>query len=77
LELAVQAHLGHLLAYALTDPANDAQRALLAQDSLLPSVAPADRGAGTTLAGLNSRWSDDPNYGARLSAQATFIKTTG
>ena len=76
-ELAVQAQLGHLLAYAVAAPANDAQRALLAQDPLLPSVPPADRGAGTTLAGLNTRWSDDPTYGARLAAQATFIKTTG
>jgi hypothetical protein len=76
-EVAVQAHLGHLLAYAVADAANDAQRALLAQDPLLPSVPPTDRGAGTTLAGLNTRWSDDPAYGARLAAQATFIKTTG
>ncbi len=56
-EHAVPAHLGRLLAYALTDAqANDAQRELIAKALAVRPLSPSLRGVAPTILGLNGRW---------------------
>lgn len=54
---AIEAHLGRLLAYALTDDqANDEQQRLIRYALSLRPLPPSFRGAASTLEGLNGRW---------------------
>ncbi|MGB9750988.1 glucosaminidase domain-containing protein [Roseiflexus castenholzii] len=56
-EHAIPAHLGRLLAYALTDEqANDAQRTLITTALAVRPLSPALRGVAPTILGLNGRW---------------------
>lgn len=66
-ENAVQAHLGQLLAFALTDAeANDAQRAMMARNPRHANIPAQLRGAAKTIAGLNGRWTDNSDYATGL-----------
>lgn len=74
-EEAVQAHIGQLLAYALTDAeANEAQREMIGRNPVLGQL-PADvRGVARTLAGLNHRWTGGDSYASGLVARAAAIR---
>lgn len=64
---AVQAHIGQLLAFALTDAqANDAQRAMMAKNPRHSHIAAELRGSAPTIGGLSGRWTDNADYGAGL-----------
>lgn len=70
-ELAVQAHIGQLLAFALRDDeASDAQRQMIQKNPRLGQIASDARGSAKTLAGLNNRWTNDPDYASKIVAQA-------
>ncbi len=70
-ELAVQAHLGQLLAFALTDDqATDAQRVMMQRNPRHAEIAPELRGSAPTLRGLNNRWTSGGNYAASVVARA-------
>jgi hypothetical protein len=57
LDDAIPAHLGRLLAYALTDQqANDPQRALIERALAYRPLADSYRGIAPTILGLNGRW---------------------
>jgi N-acetyl-anhydromuramyl-L-alanine amidase AmpD len=59
---AVQAHIGQLLAFALTDAqANDAQRDMMTKNPRHAHILPELRGSAPTIAGLKN-WTDDPLY---------------
>lgn len=74
-DLAVQAHLGQLLAFALTDAqANEAQRAMMQRNPLHASLDPKLRGCAPTLRGLNNRWTAAPNYATSVVARANAIR---
>ena len=71
---AVQAHLGRLLAVALTDAqATPAQRAMIGRYTQHRPVAPALRGAAPTVAGLGAAWGGAADYADRLIARAAEI----
>jgi len=73
---AIPAHLGRLLAYALTDAqANETQRALIAT-ALAVRPLPADlRGIAPTIPGLNGRWaSPGTTYGQSIIALARRMR---
>jgi len=54
---AIEAHLGRLLAYALTrEQANDEQQRLIRYALELRPLPPSFRGSAPTLEGLNGRW---------------------
>ncbi|MBP1468717.1 N-acetylmuramoyl-L-alanine amidase [Candidatus Chloroploca sp. M-50] len=54
---AIPAHIGRLLAYALSDEqANEAQRALIGHALALRPLPAQNRGVAPTLGGLNGRW---------------------
>jgi hypothetical protein len=73
-EESVQAHIGQLLAFALRDDeANAEQRAMMARNPRHANIAPELRGSARTLAGLNNRWTADPDYAAKLAARANAI----
>lgn len=65
---AVPAHIGRLLAYALTDAqANAAQRALIAKALSYRSLYDLYRGIAPTILGLNTRWAvPGTNYGEQI-----------
>ena len=65
---AVPAHIGRLLAYALTDEqANPAQKAMI-EKALAYRPLPAHlRGVAATVVGLNGRWAfPGTTYGQRI-----------
>lgn len=72
---AIRAHVGRLLAYAITDAqASAAQRALI-NEALRVRPLPANyRGAARTLAGLTGRWATDAQYAAKLARRANAIR---
>ena len=54
---AIEAHLGRILAYALTDDqANDEQKRLITYALSLRPLPPSFRGVAPTMVGLNGRW---------------------
>lgn len=71
-EHAIPAHLGRLLAYALTDAqANEAQRELIAKALAVRPLSPALRGVAPTILGLNGRWAvPGTTYGQSIVALA-------
>lgn len=75
-EHAVPAHLGRLLAYALTDDqANEAQRALIATALAVRPLSPALRGVAPTILGLNGRWAvPGTTYGQAIVALARRMR---
>jgi hypothetical protein len=74
-ENSVQAHIGQLLALALTDAeANDAQKAMMARNPRHGHIGPELRGAAKTIGGLNNRWTNNPDYASGLINRATAIQ---
>lgn len=74
-DAAVQAHIGQLLAFALRDDeANEAQRQMMQRNPRHAKIKPELRGAARTLAGLNSRWTDDADYASKLVNRAESIR---
>jgi len=75
-EHAIPAHLGRLLAYALTDEqANDAQRALIATALTVRPLSPGLRGVAPTILGLNGRWAvPGTTYGQSIVALARRMR---
>jgi len=67
---AIPAHLGRLLAYALTDAqASDAQRRLIDYALQYRSLPAGYRGCAPTITGLNGRWAvPGTTYGQRIIA---------
>jgi hypothetical protein len=74
-ENAVQAHIGQLLAFALTDgEANEAQKVMMAKNPRHGRIPTELRGSAKTLAGLNNRWTTNPDYAAGLIKRATAVQ---
>jgi hypothetical protein len=73
---AIPAHLGRLLAYALSDEqANQAQRALIARALAYRPLAGDYRGVAPTLSGLNGRWAvPGTYYGQSIAALARRMR---
>jgi hypothetical protein len=74
-ELAVQAQIGHLLAYAVR-PADltPAQKAMVAKSPRAPKIPQRNRGAAPALNGLNGRWAvPGTTYGLKIAAVANAI----
>jgi hypothetical protein len=73
---AIPAHLGRLLAYALTDAqANQSQRALIARALGYRPLSDNYRGIAPTLNGLNGRWAvPGTSYGQSIAALARRIR---
>ena len=69
---AIPAHLGRLLAYAVTDAAaNDAQRQLIEYAMLIRPLPASYRGVAPTITGLNGRWAvPGKDYGQRIATVA-------
>lgn len=64
---AVKAHLGRLLAYAVKEPQNEAQRAMIDYALSFRSLPASYRGIATTIIGLNGKWAvPGSNYGQRI-----------
>jgi hypothetical protein len=73
---AISAHLGRLLAYALTDDqANQAQRDLIASALAYRGISNTNRGMAQTWIGLNGRWAvPGTTYGQTILALAQRIR---
>jgi hypothetical protein len=75
-ELSVQAHLGLLLAYALTDAELSAARlALIRHPPRYPQLPANQRGTVRTVQDLAGHWSADPDYAQKLIALAQQIRS--
>ncbi len=75
-EASVRAHIGRLLAYALTDAqATPAQRTLIDEALALRPLPASYRGAAPTLRGLNGRWAvPGETYADRIADYANRIR---
>ncbi len=74
-ELGVQAHLAHLLAFALADSdANPAQRAMFAHNPRHTTIEAAQRGVAKTVAALGGVWSPNLEYGKNLIVRANQVQ---
>jgi hypothetical protein len=73
---AVPAHLGRLLAYALSDDqANTVQQELIARALSYRSLPASYRGVAPTITGLNGRWAvPGTDYGQRIMALAQLMR---
>lgn len=73
---AIPAHLGRLLAYALTDAqANETQRALIATALAVRPLPSHLRGIAPTILGLNGKWaSPGTTYGQSIIALARRMR---
>jgi hypothetical protein len=73
---AIPAHLGRLLAYALTDEqANQTQRALIARALAYRPLPDSYRGTAPALSGLNGRWAvPGTYYGQSIAALARRMR---
>lgn len=74
-ELAVQAHIGQLLALALRDEeANEAQRQMMQRNPRHERIGTELRGTVKKLADLSNRWMQSPDYAERLVARLRAIQ---
>ena len=74
LKVAVHAHVGRLLAYALPkDSGNQAQVELMAEALAFRPLPPNRFGCAPTLAGLAGTYAMDPDYAAKLAGVANDI----
>lgn len=75
-EHAIPAHLGRLLAYALTDAqANDAQRSLIAYALSVRPLSSSRRGIAPTILGLNGVWAvPGATYGQTIVSLARRMR---
>jgi len=73
---AIPAHLGRLLAYALTDEhANDTQRELIGRALAYRPLPDSYRGIAPTITGLNGRWAvPGTYYGQSIAALARRMR---
>jgi hypothetical protein len=73
---AIPAHLGRLLAYALTDAqANAAQRAMITKALSYRGITNTNRGTAQTWVGLNGRWAvPGATYGQTILSLAQRIR---
>jgi len=73
---AVQAHLGQLLAFALTDAeANAAQQALMLCNPRHHLIPPESRGVARCWKDLGGRWTPNPDYAAGVVRRAQEMLT--
>jgi hypothetical protein len=73
--VAVPAHLGRLLAYALAPAdANEAQAAMIREALTWRTLPNHLRGVAPTLKGLAGRWATDPQYAVKISRIANQIR---
>jgi hypothetical protein len=78
LEIAVRAHTGRLLAYALPLGAGDqAQKDLIREALAFRSLPDRLRGAAPRLKGLAGTWAADVHYADKLAGVANDIRTHG
>jgi hypothetical protein len=78
LKIAVRAHTGRLLAYALPVGAGDqAQHDLITEALAFRPLPKHLRGAAPTLSGLAGTWAADPQYAEKLARLANDIRTHG
>ncbi len=74
-DLAVQAHIGQLLAFALREEeADDAQRQMMRSNPRHLHIGPEMRGSAKTLADLNNRWTDDADYAGKMVVRLQDIQ---
>jgi N-acetyl-anhydromuramyl-L-alanine amidase AmpD len=78
-EIAAQAHIGRLLAYALIDAAaSPAQQEMIAMALAFRSLPERFRGAAPALSGLNGRWAvPGEGYGEHIARIANEINAAG
>jgi len=77
LKVAVHAHVGRLLAYALPkDTGNKAQVQLIEEALAFRPLPPNRFGCAPTLAGLSGTYAADPDYAAKLAGVANDIRTS-
>ena len=76
-EVAAQAHIGHLLAYAYKDEElNDDQRYLVANDPRAKFIPKETRGRVKTLKDLDGKWAvPGVGYGKSIATLANALKT--
>ena len=75
---AVRAHVGRILAYALTESqADSAQRALIAEGLQWHPLPEQYRGIAPRLGGLTRRWAADENYDERIASIANDLLRLG
>jgi hypothetical protein len=73
-EYSARAHIGRLLAYALTDDeANDVQQALIDEALAVRGLPDSYRGTAKTLRGLTGTWATDPDYAGKVVKFANRI----
>jgi hypothetical protein len=71
---AVRAHVGRLLAYALTEQEADAAQRALIEEALAVRPLPSDKRAiAKTLRGLAGSWAADPAYAGKIAQVANGI----
>lgn len=74
--VAVRAHVGRLLAYALADgDESPAQRALVDEALAARPLPPEKRASAKTLRGLARSWATDPEYADKIARVANGILT--
>jgi hypothetical protein len=75
LPLAVRAHVGRLLAYAIPAGAESLGQRRLINEALAVRPLPASlRGAAPTLKGLAGTWAADPDYARKIAGVANRIR---
>jgi hypothetical protein len=75
--IAIRAHTGRLLAYALPAGAENAAQATLIQEALEFRPLPQNRrGVAKKLGGLSGTWATDPEYAVKISRVANEIRAT-
>ncbi len=75
-DLAIRAHIGHLVLYIFTDEElNDERRALIAADPRSRKVPLAYRGTAKLLAGLGGRWAvPGTTYADKIATIAEHVR---
>jgi len=75
IEIAVRAHLGRLLAYALTDAQATPVQRVLIDEALLWRDLPAHlRGSAPTVGDLGGKWAPSDTYGVRVAELAERMR---
>jgi hypothetical protein len=78
LKIAVRAHVGRLLAYALPKGIGNQAQVQLIEEALAFRPLPDNRrGCAPTLAGLAGTYAADPDYAVKLARVANEIRTEG
>jgi hypothetical protein len=76
-QIAIRAHVGRLLAYAMPDSkANAAQRALIVHALSFRTLPGDRRGVAPTISGLAGTWATDPEYDEKICRVAMGMRGT-